>query len=167
MSSESSQELLARAKAPIEQHLALYLESGGREGHVRDFTWVGGPGLLPTLLLKTIGRRSGQPRFAPLIYGLWGGEWVVVGSKGGAPQHPAWFLNLQPGQEVAFQVATEAFHASWRLAEGAEREAIWRYMARLYPPYDDYQASTGREIPIVLLRPIGQAPVFKAAAASG
>ena len=160
MTYEGSEELLARTQNAVEQHLALYLESGGREGHVRDFSFVGARGLLPTLLLKTTGRRSGQARLAPLIYGLWAGEWVGVASKGGAPQHPAWFLNLQPGKEVAFQVATQAYRASWRALEGEEYARVWRYMAELYPPYDDYQKAAGRKIPIVLLKPLGEVPVF-------
>lgn len=159
---QGSDELLARTADSIAQHLALYLETGGREGHVRDFTPVGARGFLPTLLLKTTGRRSGETRYAPLIYGLWDGEWVVVGSKGGAPQHPAWYLNLAPGQEVAFQVATQAFRASWREAQGEEYAKVFRYMADLFPPYDTYQAAAGRQIPIVLLRAIAETPVFEA-----
>jgi deazaflavin-dependent oxidoreductase (nitroreductase family) len=161
MTYQGSEELLARTANSIEQHLALYLESGGREGHIRDFRPVGARGLLPTLLLKTIGRRTGQTRFAPLIYGLWAGEWVVVGSKGGAPEHPAWFVNLQPGQDVAFQAATQAYTASWRALDGEEYAQVWRYMADLFPPYHDYQKAAGRQIPIVMLKPLAEIPVFK------
>ena len=99
----------------------------------------------------------------PLIYGIWGDEWVVVGSKGGAPDHPAWFLNLQAAPGAAFQVATQAFQGAWRLAEGQERAKVWDYMQHLYPPYADYlTAAGGREIPLVMLRPAKQTPAFTA-----
>lgn len=135
----------------IEAHLRAYLDSGGEEGHLWDSSAAGGPGLLPTLLLETTGRRSGQPRIAPLIYGMVDDAWVIVASKGGAPTHPAWYENLEACPEVAVQVATERFDARARTASGTERERLWAVMAALYPPYVDYQAKTPREIPVVVL----------------
>ena len=86
---------------------------------------------------------------------------MVIGSKGGAPEHPAWYLNLIARPEVEFQIATQAFRGVWREAEGAERGGVWTYMADLYPPYADYQAGTGgREIPVVMLTAEEERPVF-------
>lgn len=163
MSFEGTEQLLKRTQNFVDDHRALYLRSGGAEGHIVDLSHAGARGLLPTLLLKTKGRRSGRASIVPLIYGVFGDEWVVVGSKGGATEHPAWFLNLESQRDVAFQVGAQAFAASWRLAEGEERGKVWSYMQHLYPPYADYSvAAGGRTIPLVMLRPIGQIPVFTA-----
>jgi deazaflavin-dependent oxidoreductase (nitroreductase family) len=163
MSFEGTDQLLKRTQNFVDDHRGLYLRSGGADGHVVDLTHAGARGLLPTLLLKTSGRRTGRTSIVPLIYGVFGDEWVVVGSKGGAPEHPAWFLNLEAQPDVAFQVATQAFRAAWRLAEGEERAQVWSYMAHLYPPYADYRAAAGgRSIPLVMLRPSTPAPLFTA-----
>ena len=79
------------------EHLQSYLRSGGARGHIVDLRPIGGHAFTTTLLLRTVGRRSGQTRTAPLIYGSIGGEVVVVASKGGADVHPAWYLNLKGG----------------------------------------------------------------------
>ena len=163
MSFEGTEQLLKRTQNFVDDHRGLYLRTGGAEGHIVDLSHAGARGLLPTLLLKTRGRRTGKTLIAPLIYGVFGDEWVVVGSKGGATDHPAWFLNLEAQPEAAFQIATQAFRASWRLAQGEARAAVWTYMEHLYPPYADYRLAAGaREIPLVLLRPIEQTPVFTA-----
>ena len=161
MSFEGTEVLLRRTQDFVSDHRALYLRSGGAQGHIVDLTHAGARGRLSTLLLKTTGRRSGRTLIVPLIYGVFGGAWVVVGSKGGATEHPAWFLNLQEQPQVEFQVATQAFRASWRIAEGEERAAVWAYMEVLYPPYAAYlEAAGGREIPLVMLSPVEPAPVF-------
>ena len=136
----------------ISEHVNLYKEDP-EKGHMWDSTSVGGPGILPTLLLSTKGRKSGATRVMPLIYGLSNGNFIVVASKGGAPNHPAWYLNLvdQPGCEI--QVAHKHSRVLARTAEGAEREALWNLMAEIYPPYNDYQSATEREIPVVVLEP--------------
>ena len=138
----------------IDRHLQAYLATDGAEGHMLDFSPGGGRTETPTLILKTIGRRTGNPHLTPLIYGRHGREIVVIGSKGGAPEHPAWFLNLKAAPEVAFQVADKKYRGPWRVPEGAERAEVWNHMVELYPPYSDYQArAAGREIPVVLLDP--------------
>lgn len=158
---DAQADLVAQFRAFIESHLKTYLASGGAEGHIKDMSHVGVSHLLPTLLLKTVGRRSGKTLIVPLIYGYYAGEWVVIASKGGAPEHPAWFLNMQDQKEVDFQVATQAFRGAWRTPEGDERDNVWRYMAGVYPPYDDYQKTTGgRVIPVVMLRADAAIPVF-------
>ena len=133
----------------IRSHLKLYLETDGREGHM----WQA-PGLdpLPTLLLTTQGRRSGRSRILPLIYGKRGDDYVVVASRGGAPTHPAWYLNLAAEPEVGVQVARDKFRARARTTHGDERSSLWEMMAQIYAPYTEYQTRAGsREIPVVVL----------------
>ncbi len=161
MSHEDPDVLLARTVDFVNRHLDSYLESGGSQGHIMDMSHVGVDYLLPTLLLQTRGRRSGQPRVVPLIYGCVAGEWVVIASKGGAPEHPAWYTNLVAEPEVVFQVGTQALAGTARVAGPDERDWLWDYMERHYPPYRGYQVAAGeREIPVVLLRPGDPVPVL-------
>jgi deazaflavin-dependent oxidoreductase (nitroreductase family) len=138
----------------IAEHIELY-RSDPEKAHMWDSTPLGGPGPLPTLLLTTTGRKSGEPRSLPLIYGPAGDSYVVIASKGGMPEHPLWFRNLEARPECELMVGPKAVSARARVAEGEEREQIWRQMAELYPPYDDYQKATERTIPVVVLDPIG------------
>ena len=137
----------------IADHLQRYLDTDGADGHLWDSAPVGGPGPIPTLLLTTTGRRSGKPIVMPLIYGEAGGNYVVVASKGGAPKHPGWYLNLAAHPDVDVQILARRFRATARTASGAERAELWKQMAAIYPPYNDYQAKTDREIPVVVLEP--------------
>ena len=137
----------------ISKHLGDYLTSGGAKGHIIDFSVIGGLPFTTTLLLETLGRKSGERRIAPLIYGNNGGEVVIIASKGGADIHPGWYFNLQPGREVTIQIATQAFRATWREARGDERERLWEFMAGLFPPYRDYRTATRRIIPVIVLQP--------------
>ena len=145
----------------VAEHRRMYLASGGAEGHIADFREIGGLRFTTTLLLKTRGRKTGTTRISPLIYGDTGGEVVIVASKGGADIHPAWYLNIKGSDEVSFQIATQAFRANWREPQGAERAALWAFMAQLYPPYKDYQAATRREIPLVVLTPRDAIDAFR------
>jgi proline iminopeptidase len=81
---------------------------------------------------------------------------VVVASRGGAPDHPAWFLNLRDKSEVRFQVMNKKYRGAARITTGAERERLFRMMTGLFPSYSDYQAKTAREIPVVVLEPQGE-----------
>jgi deazaflavin-dependent oxidoreductase (nitroreductase family) len=135
----------------IEQHLARYLATDGAEGYLWDAKLGGGEGMLPTLLLTTIGRKSGRSLTMPLIFDRDGDRYVVVASKGGAPEHPAWYLNLLDHPEVQVQVKAERFPARARTASGTERASLWTQMVRLYPPYATYQTRTDRQIPVVVL----------------
>ena len=78
----------------------------------------------------------------------------MVASKGVAPAHPSWYLNLEANPKVYIQVATEEFDAVARVAEGEERERLWKLMVDYYAPYTDYQAATQRQIPVVVLNPV-------------
>lgn len=146
---------MSEAKLPdwMQEHLDRYLATDGAEGHLRDLTAGGGKPNTPHLLLTTTGRKSGRLITLPLIYGRDGDNYIVVASKGGAPVHPAWYLNLVAKPAVGVQVAEKKFRAVARAASGEERKRLWRMMADIYPPYDDYQKLTAREIPIVVLEP--------------
>jgi proline iminopeptidase len=127
-----------------EEHIRRYRETGGKVGHI----WKRGS---KTLLLTTKGRKTGKPTTTPLIYERDGDHFVVVASKGGAPAHPGWYLNLlaNPGAEV--QVEDEVFPVRARTAEGDERERLWELVNRQWPDYAEYQKLTDREIPVVVL----------------
>ncbi|MGD9603965.1 MAG: nitroreductase/quinone reductase family protein [Gammaproteobacteria bacterium] len=138
----------------IAQHREKYLKDGAA-GHLWDSTFAGGPGPLPTLLLTTLGARSGVESVMPLLYGKVAGGYAIIASKGGDPKHPGWYHNLRKQPECTVQVATDVFKARARTATGAERTAIWDQMAAMYPPFTAYQAKTEREIPVIVLEPVG------------
>ncbi|HVC87105.1 MAG TPA: nitroreductase family deazaflavin-dependent oxidoreductase [Gaiellaceae bacterium] len=130
-----------------EEHVRRYRETGGEVGHM----WKEGS---TVLLLTTTGRRSGEPRTTPLIYARDGDRYVIVASKGGAPEHPGWYENLSKTPEVELQVRDEVFRARARDAEGEERERLWGKANEVWPHYVEYQQQTEREIPVVVLERI-------------
>jgi deazaflavin-dependent oxidoreductase (nitroreductase family) len=140
----------------------MYLESGGAEGHIVDVGDIGGHRFTTTLLLRYVGRKSGKTMITPLIYGDIGGEVVIVASKGGADHHPAWYLNLRESKELSFQIATQAFRAAWREPKGEERAKVWDFMVGVFPPYKNYQTSTARLIPLIMLSAREDIEPFKA-----
>jgi deazaflavin-dependent oxidoreductase (nitroreductase family) len=144
------------------QHLATYLETGGAQGHILDLNDVGGRTCTTHCLIRYTGRKSGQHYIKPLIYGNFGGEIVIVASKGGADSHPEWYRNILSGETLDVQIATQAFEASWREPDGDERHQVWEYMCHLYPPYIAYQQSTSRRIPVVMLKPLRPIATFTA-----
>jgi len=127
----------------IADHLKRYQETNGADGHL----WNG----VPTLLLTTTGRKSGKPGTLPLIYGRDGDRYVIVASRGGAPDHPGWYKNLAADPKVGLQVAADKFSARASTAKGADRERLWKVMTKIWPAYDEYQTKTKREIPVVIL----------------
>ena len=135
----------------IQDHLQRYLATNGAEGFLWDAALGGGQGMVPTLLLTTTGRKSAQPLTLPLIFGESGASPVVVASKGGATNHPAWYLNLQANPEVRVQVKGDRWSARARTADGEERKSLWTQMVKLYGPYATYQCKTDRQIPVVVL----------------
>lgn len=144
-----------------DDHLGMYLRSGGAEGHIVDVSDIGGHKFTTTLLLRVVGRNSGRTRINPLIYGDTGGEVVIVASKGGADHHPAWYLNIKDSKDISFQIGTQGFRGAWREPRGAERAKVWEFMVGIFPPYQKYQASTHREIPLVLLSADEPIDIFK------
>jgi deazaflavin-dependent oxidoreductase (nitroreductase family) len=125
-------------------HVDRYIATDGEEGH----DWSKGTSIL---ILTTIGRRSGEARSTPLIYGRWGEKYLVVGSRGGAPAPPAWYLNLEANPQVTLQVRGDRFAARARSATVAEKPELWKIMTSTWPDYDAYQKKTEREIPVVIL----------------
>jgi deazaflavin-dependent oxidoreductase (nitroreductase family) len=135
----------------IKDHVARYLATNGEDGYLWDAKLGGGKGTVPTLLLTTTGRKSGRALTLPLIFGKSGRNYVVVASKGGAPDHPSWYLNLEANPDVEVQVKADKFKALARTATDPERAALWRQMVEIYGPYEKYQTWTQRQIPVVVL----------------
>src|ERR1700761_7548405 len=141
----------------ISEHLETYLSSGGTRGHIMDVSAVGGRAMTTHCLIKCVGRKSAKVYVRPLIYGNFGGEIVIVASKGGADTHPGWYLNILASNTIGVQIATQAFGAAGGDPEGEERHGVGAYIPPLPPPYLTYQRSTSRQIPLVMLtlgRPI-------------
>jgi deazaflavin-dependent oxidoreductase (nitroreductase family) len=113
------------------------------------------------LLLRYRGRKSGKTYITPLSYGIIGGEVVIIASKGGADEHPSWYVNLTACPKVDFQIATQAFQGSWREPEGAEYEQVWDFMVKYFPFYEAYRKRTSRKIPVVMLNLVAPVPVFR------
>lgn len=126
-----------------DEHVQRYFETGGKEGH----DWQG----TTALILTTKGRKTGEERHAPLIYQRHGDAYLVVASKGGAPEPPAWYLNLEAEPEVTVQVMDDRFTARARTATPEEKPEMWKTMTAVWPAYDEYQTKTDREIPVVVL----------------
>ncbi len=129
-----------------QEHVRRYQETNGEVGYL----WNG----VPTLLLTTTGRRTGEPRTTPLIFARDGERYVVVASQGGAPTHPLWYLNLLEAPEVKVQVRSEQFPAMARAATDDEKPRLWTLVTETWPNYDVYQSRTDRIIPVVTLQPI-------------
>jgi deazaflavin-dependent oxidoreductase (nitroreductase family) len=134
-------------------HLDAYLRSDGAEGQFVDFSRAGGSAETPCLILKTTGRKSGEAKLLPLIYGEDGDNFIIVASKGGAPKHPAWYLNLDADADVSFQVGAKKYRGRAMTAQGPDRERLFKMMEGVFPPYTAYQAKTDRQIPVVILEP--------------
>jgi deazaflavin-dependent oxidoreductase (nitroreductase family) len=125
-----------------QEHVRVYRQTGGERG----YHWRG----TTILLLTTTGRVSGEERTTPLIHRTTDGTWVVIASKGGAPEHPGWFRNLEADPRATIQVRDERIPVRARVAEGDERERLWKLMTENWPAYDDYQRKTSRTIPVVV-----------------
>lgn len=153
---------MTQAKLPdnlpqwMKDHVDLYLKSGGTEGHTYKVNNPAAPPHpVPSLLLTTTGRKSGDKWLFPLFYGTAGKSYFVVASKGGAPEHPGWYRNLKANPEVEVQVGTKKLKARARTATGEERARLWKDAIVFWPPYVDYEKKAGsREIPIVVLDPV-------------
>ncbi len=124
-------------------HVREYEATGGKTGH----DWNG----TSCLVLRTRGRKSGEIRKFPLIYGRDGDDYVVVASKGGAPEHPGWYQNLLAHPDVEIQVWGEVIPVRARTGTAADKKRVWPIMTAQWPDYDAYQTKTGRDIPVVLL----------------
>jgi deazaflavin-dependent oxidoreductase (nitroreductase family) len=128
-----------------EEHIRAYRESGGEVGYL----WNG----VPTLLLTVTGRRTGRELTSALIFGRDGDDYLVVASKGGWPDHPSWYLNLQANPAANIQVQADELAVVARTASAADKPRLWKIMTDLWPNYDVYQSRTDRDIPVVVLTP--------------
>jgi deazaflavin-dependent oxidoreductase (nitroreductase family) len=128
-------------------HRSVRKISGGRWGSDVDN--------MPVLELTTTGRKSGRPHTVILTSPVRDGDAiVVVASRGGDPQHPAWFLNLRDNPDVDVAMGRDPKRPMRaRIADPAERARLWPQVVARYTGYGDYQARTDREIPLVLLEP--------------
>lgn len=136
-------------------HANRYIASGGTDGHMYTITPPGRSEMtVPSLLLTTTGRKSGEKFIFPLFYGKVGNSYIIVASKGGAPEHPGWYRNILADPIVEVQAGTVKTKARARTATGAEREQLWEKALEFWPPYADYKLKTEREIPVVVLDPI-------------
>jgi deazaflavin-dependent oxidoreductase (nitroreductase family) len=127
------------------EHVRQYEATGGKVGH----DWNG----TSCLILHATGRKTGKTRKFPLIYGRDGEDYVIIASKGGAPENPGWFDNLVAHPEAAIQVWDKIIPVTARVGTAEDKKRVWPMMAKQWPGYDDYQAGSSRNIPVVLLRP--------------
>ncbi len=141
--------LIGQRATWLDAHKQLYL-TDPKKAHLNDLREMGGHRFSPSLLLKTVGRKSGKTYLNPLGYRLWADTLVIVASKGGAAEHPAWYLNLLEMKEVTVQIRDEYFRGPWRQFEGAELARVWDYLDVMYPSFQDYRAAAApREIPVI------------------
>ena len=129
-----------------DDHVRLYRETGGEEGYL----WNGAP----SLLLTTTGRKTGEPRTAPLIFARDGDDYVIVASVGGMPQHPAWRLRYQAEPKAQIQVKADVLDVVARTATDDEKPRLWAIVNEVWPNYATYQTRTDRVIPVVVLTPV-------------
>jgi F420H(2)-dependent quinone reductase len=136
--------------------LAMKLGSGAHAGVYRATggKLFGRMGKSPILLLNTVGRKSGKKRTSPLLYVLDGEDFMIIASKGGAPTHPAWYLNLRDNPDATVEIGDREVRVSAEEADPEEKARLWGKMVEIYPTYDDYQKKTEREIPLLILRPV-------------
>ena len=130
----------------IAEHIELY-KNDPEQAHMWDSSHLGGPGLLPTLLLTTIGRKTGEPRPLPLIYKEIDGAYVIIASKGGMPNHPIWFLNLEANPRCELMVGAKAVSA---VARVAEEVAAVLYQRDVLLIADDADAMSAARAPAVI-----------------
>ena len=126
------------------EHVDRYIATNGEEG----YTWHEGTEIL---ILTTTGRKSGELRTNALIFGRHGDDYLVVGSKGGSPTPPAWYVNLTANPDVQVQVKGDRFAAHAHTATAAGKSELWKIMTTAWPHYDEYQQRTERAIPVVIL----------------
>ena len=146
-----SQKIVDSPVGWVQDHIRSYVESNGKEGHI----WRG----VPTLLLTTTGRKSGELRRTALIYGRDGEDFVLVASKGGAPKNPLWYENLVANSKVTVQVGAEIFDCEASTyqehgAAGEHRQNVWDSLVAVWPGFAEYQTKTSRRIPLVRLKKV-------------
>ncbi|ABW14744.1 conserved hypothetical protein [Parafrankia sp. EAN1pec] len=127
------------------EHVRRYRETDGEVGYLWN--------TVPILLLTTTGRRTGEARTTPLIFGRDDDDYLVIASTGGSPRHPAWYLNLTANPRAEIQIRADHIAVTTRTATEQEKPRLWRIMADIWPNYNVYQRRTERVIPVVVLTP--------------
>ena len=117
--------------------------------------WLGGTfrGGAPVCLVTVIGRKTGQPRTVPLLYLRRGDDLIIVASKGGMSHHPVWYHNMMANPRVEVEIGRQKRAMVVRRAGDEEKARVWPELVKMYPDYDDYQARTTRNIPVLILSP--------------
>lgn len=160
MPSAYDDETTARMLRWTADHRAGYLASGGAWGHIMDMSFLGGHRYETMLLLRNTGRKSGRTYINGLGYCQFGPEILILASLGGADHNPQWYENIVAGGPVAFQIATQAFNATWRHPGPDEKEDCWTWLIRSNPLFGEYRRISKRDIPIIMLTPQDAIPVF-------
>jgi deazaflavin-dependent oxidoreductase (nitroreductase family) len=128
------------------EHLQRYLETdGGDEGENENI-----------LILTTTGRRTGERRSTPLVYLSDAERYVLIASNGGSTDHPGWYKNLSADPDVRLQIKADRFRARARTVTGPERARVWERAVEKFPFYEEYQARTAREIPVIVLERVDE-----------
>ena len=133
----------------VADQVETYESSGGTEALTLRDTG------LPVIIVTNHGRKTGAIRKTPLMRVADGKNYVLVASKGGAPQHPEWYYNLKANPNVEIRDKTEVYKMRVReVDDPQERERLWKIAVKAYPPYADYQARTDRQIPVFVAEPV-------------
>ena len=140
----------------MQEHANRYISSGGTDGHMYKMNQPGRPEMtVPSLLLTTTGRKSGEKFVFPLFYGKTGDSYIVVASKGGAPEHPGWYRNILADPAVEVQAGKTKVQARARTASGEERDRFGKRRWNSGRRTRSIKRKHEREIPVVVLDPIG------------
>lgn len=141
-------EYIPSPTAWVAEQVELYESSGGTDG-----TTLRG---LPVIIVTNRGRRTGAIRKTPLMRVADGGNYVLVASRGGAPEHPLWYHNLKTDPNVEIRDGVEVYKMRAREVEdSAEKQRLWRIAVEAFPPYQEYQDKTDRKIPVFIAEPVG------------
>jgi F420H(2)-dependent quinone reductase len=130
----------------VANQVRLYEDTGGKEGGTLEGK--------PCVILTTKGRTSGRLRKSPLMRIEHDGHYAVIASQGGAPKHPQWYLQLLADAAVTQQDGSRVMELRARTASPAEKKEWWPYALAVWPAYDEYQAKTSRDIPVIILDPV-------------
>ncbi len=133
----------------VRKQVDLYEGSGGTEGNTLLDTGM------PCIIVTHTGNKTGAIRKIPLMRVKVDNSYVLIGSMGGQPKNPVWVYNLRANPDVEIRDGTEVTKMRVReVAEKSEREKLWNASAQAYPPYNDYQAKTTRQIPVFVAEPV-------------
>ncbi len=133
----------------VAEQVELYEGSGGTDGLTLRDTG------LPVIIVTNRGRKTGATRKTPLMRAVDGNNYILVASRGGAPQHPVWYHNLKAEPNVEIRDKTEVYSMRVReVVDSAERQRLWEIAVEAYQPYQEYQDKTDRVIPVLLAEPV-------------